>query len=465
MKHKLFIAASAAVLPLAAAMCCAERSVKAEAGSAPLYCEGATASGAIVREDDCPVVVEKETLTLNIRDLPRGGELEPKSYVAEAVAEYSFYNPTASDADMTLLFPFGSFPEYAPSGADDGISAVTVDGGQVECGVRYSYSSSRDFDTDRDMDRILDEKKTDGFYREDLPVTGYRLTVKNAADVSALKIKLCYNAKKTRLLFPSEYFARLVVSDGDMYALLSVEGGANEKSALFYAAGEAVGEIVPRAFDGDGEVSADTAFETSVTTFSEFALSCRGENSDVSETDWYNAFTDMLNERSERDGSVDSFFLNAQNLTRWYEYKMTVPAGGRAKNRVRSPLYPALDGRSRYEYTYLLSPAGKWAGFNEIEIRIETPYFLSDSSFEFNKTEKEDGKGFTYLYTRGSLPQGELTFALTEGNVAGGDYGVFGKNFLRPTLTWAFVALISLAAVAAVVTVIVVFSLRKKKKK
>lgn len=465
MNRKFLAAVSAAVFPFVGAMYWTGKSVIAEANSAPPYWEGMDASGAIVRGENCPVVVEKERLDLNIKSLPRGGELELNAYSAEAIAEYTFYNPTDLNVDMTLLFPFGAFPGYVPEGANDEVSAVTVDGVRRECAVRYSYSSY-DFDTDRDMARVQDEKKTDGFYREDMPVTEYCVSLASGADDASMKVKLCYNAKKTRVLFSSESYTRLVISGGDMYAYTPLID-AGEKSAVFYAAGEPVGEVVPYLYIEDEAVAVQYSVTEKQMTFSDLALSGRDKTSDVSETDWYNAFVDMLNERSERGGSVDCFSLETKNLMRWYEYSMNIPAGGRAKNRVRAPLYPTVDGRgnSRYEYSYLLSPAGKWADFKEISIYINTPYYLSNGSLDFTRTDGADGEGFVYTFTKNSLPQGELTFVLTEKNEAQSDFNIFGKNFLMPSLTWAFITLLALAVVAAVITVIVVVSLRKKKKK
>lgn len=465
MKHKLVAAVSAAVFPLITAMYFAGKTVTAEANSAPPYWEGTDATGAIVKGENCPVVVEKETLTLKIGSLPRQGKLEFGNYSAEAIAEYSFYNPTDLDVDMTLLFPFGSFPSYVPEDANDEISAVAVNGESTECTVRYSYSSYS-FETERDMARILDEKKTDAFYREDMPVREYRFSVNSDTDECSMKMKLCFNAKKTRVLFPAESCTRLSIAGGDMYAYTHFDGD-EEKSAVFYAVGEPLSVAEPKLYVGDREIYAESALVGTDTTFSAFVLSRQSEDSGVSETDWYNAFVDMLNDRGGIGGSVDCFSLTPKNLMRWYEYRMSIPAEGRALNRVRAPLYPTVEGSKnpRYEYSYLLSPAGKWADFKGIEIRIDTPYYLSNGSLEFTRTEKENGEGFCYVYTRNSLPQGELTFVLTEKNDTNGDFNVFGNNFLRPSLTWAFVTLTVLAVVAAVVIVIVVVSLRKKKKK
>ena len=468
MKYKFFAVLAAALFPLTSAIFFAGKIVMAEANSAPAYWEGADASGAIVKGENCPVVVKKEILNLNIATLPHGGNIEKDKYAAEVIAEYTFYNPTDSEVGMTLLFPFGVVPTYAIKGADE-ISAVSVDGESAECRVRYSYAENApyDFDIDKDIARVQDGKKSDPFYAEDTPVTEYRLTLtvpEFKIDCPLLKIKLGFNPKKTRLLFPFASDTRLSISEGDMYAC-SYMRKAGEQTFVFYAVGDQSLSVAPKLYDEGKEVASISSVTDEETTFSEFALSKREEGSKVSDTDWYNAFLDMLSDRSGKDGSVDGFWLDENSLMRWFEYQMSIPADGRAVNRVRAPLYPTVEGKRnpRFEYSYLLSPAGKWADFEEIEIKIDTPYYLSNGSLNFTRTDKEDGKGFIYSYSRSSLPQGELTFVLTEKDAADTDFE-FGKNFLLPPFTWAFITLLVLAGISAVVTVIVVISLRKKKK-
>ena len=462
MKHKFLVAASSAIIPFISAMCFAENTLSVEASSASAYWEGANASGAIVKEENCPVVLEKERINLNISSLPREGKVELTSYTSEAVAEYTFYNPENRAVDMTLLFPFGVFPSYMQKGAADEISTVSVDGEAVKCRVRYTYASSA-FDAETDAARVLDEKKTDAFYREDTSVREYRFTLsKPDAVADTLKIKLAYNPKKTRVIFPSQG-TRLCVADGDMYAYTPMSGTRN-KSAVFYAVGEAPAEVTPNLYE---VVEAGAVLSEPVVremTFSEFALSSWRADLGVGEIDWYNAVVDMLNDKRGSGGSVDCFSLKSKDLMRWYEYNVKVPAGQRVVSRVKSPLYPTVDGSKnpRYEYSYLLSPAAKWADFGQLEICIETPYLLSNGSLEFTKEEKADGEGYTYLFTRSSLPQGELTFVLTENDAADSDFSVYDNSFLRPSTTWAFVTLTVLASVAALVTIIAVVTLRKK---
>ena len=59
---------------------------------------------------------------------------------------------------------------------------------------------------------------------------------------------------------------------------------------------------------------------------------------------------------------------------------------------------------------YLLSPAEKWAEFKDIEININTPFEILESTLsELEKTEKG------YRYTHKGLPEGELEFTLSTG--------------------------------------------------
>ena len=460
MKYKVL----AALVPLVSAICFAGSPVLAEANTVPPYWEGADASGAIVKGDDCPVIVENQTIHLHITSLPRDGKVDSSSYTSEAVTEYTFFNPTQEDVDMSLLLPFGVFPSYMSESAEDKVSAVTVDGEPAECAVRYSFSSGA-FQAEKDISRVLDEKKADAFYREDLPVYEYRIVLSpyDTTEDGYLKIKLCFNPKKTRVLFPLEG-TRLCIVGGDFYAYTPLRNTRNQ-SAVFFAAGEALTEVVPQLNDDNENSVAVSAPLIRSMTFSEFALSKWSEESGVSETDWYNAVVDMLNEKSGYSGSVDSFTLTFPRLMRWYEYEMKIPAESRVVSQVKAPLYPTVEGSKnpRYEYSYLLSPAAKWADFKNIEIRIDTPYFLSNGSLDFVKLDKE-GEYFTYSFKRASLPQGELTFVLTETDESNGEFNVYDDSFLRPSFTWAFVTLSVLAGVAAVVTVIAVVSLKKRNK-
>ena len=93
---------------------------------------------------------------------------------------------------------------------------------------------------------------------------------------------------------------------------------------------------------------------------------------------------------------------------------------------------------------------------HSFEVKLETPYYVADSSLKFSATETG------YYLKREGLPLGELTFSLTEGKVeTGGDFDPV--RFLIPKLAIA-VGAVSLLIIGGVVTAIV-FATRAERRK
>ena len=79
------------------------------ANSAESYWEGVSASGVLVTDGECPLVVEHETLTFDIAAFPSPYS-NNEGYGASVSAEYTFYNPSDMTVTANLLFPFGIDP-------------------------------------------------------------------------------------------------------------------------------------------------------------------------------------------------------------------------------------------------------------------------------------------------------------------------------------------------------------------
>ena len=96
---------------------------------------------------------------------------------------------------------------------------------------------------------------------------------------------------------------------------------------------------------------------------------------------------------------------------RWYEYEITLEPGQRIVNSVTAPIYPSIDldyDPDIYGYTYLLSPAKTWKSFGKLDIVVNTPYYITESSLDgFEKTETGYKANFD------GLPNGELNFVLS----------------------------------------------------
>lgn len=460
-------------VPFAAVAASYPRLVRAKANSAPPYWEGVDASGSVFFGEQCPVVVEKEVLTLNIPQLPKGllsGD-EYAAYDAKATADYTFYNPEDYDITMKLLFPYGKLPTYVGEDVSPKDSHVSVNGAAAECGVRYTYYGNRDFEINGDIERISDERRTDTFYRDTMTVTSYtcEFTLPGEDYAGKLCFIFNFNPQKSRIVFADGAQIAPYVSNGYSKAELLIGGeGGIARSVRFYGIGKPVALKNVLLCDADGKAQQFGAYTLKAgeeTTFAQFALKGRAADSAVSETDYYNAFVDMLDSGSGFGGIVTAGDKLAEDaLMRWCEYSLEIPAGGRVNNCVTAPLYPAIEGKTlRYEYSYLLSPAQKWADFMAIDIVIETPYCLTHSSLDFT-AQSADGVN-RYAFSRDGLPQGELTFVLAETEEPGSVYRPFGNKISARKLIIILVMLAASSVVAGAVTMIILFSMAKKKKK
>ena len=95
---------------------------------------------------------------------------------------------------------------------------------------------------------------------------------------------------------------------------------------------------------------------------------------------------------------VSNYIENEKQKKIAYEYEITLKPKESIVNTVTAPMYPAINGQydpAIYIYTYLLSPASTWAAFKEIEININTPFYMMENNIE-GSTKTDNG----YTYKR-----------------------------------------------------------------
>lgn len=421
------------------------------ANSAQSWWSGTDSTGAIITSKNCPLIVEKEVLTFDINELPQGHYFtmdEFLSYSGKVTAQYSFYNPTDFKVDATLVFPFGTVPDYGiiydnSEGSysyhgDTDKYDITIDREPIEKTLRHTLSLyGAQFDLKNDLPKLNDTYVIDPFYSPDLPVYKYTYLAKevdkdnyNAATASLF---LNLNNMETRIYMENQCGGSASnLKDGvrvdtwvDLNSLFSVYviGKPLEKEFdwKFYSNGACEEEI-----DGKMELT-----DQSTLTFKDFALSKYNENSGVLEHDWYNAVVELMNYHGWACGALHSteIDLNLTNqLMRWYEYDISLEPGERIVNSVSAPIYPDIRRDYEppvYEYTYLLSPAKTWTAFGNLDIVINTPYYMIESGpegFEYRNPGYE-------LHLTG-LPEGELHFKLSEDTNPKIPYNIF-YNFLN----------------------------------
>ena len=86
------------------------------ANSAQTRWSGTDSTGAIVLDEDSPIIVEKELLSFDIGEFPQSYYRDVNEFVAysaKVTAEYTFYNPSDYTVTATLAFPFGGTADYA----------------------------------------------------------------------------------------------------------------------------------------------------------------------------------------------------------------------------------------------------------------------------------------------------------------------------------------------------------------
>lgn len=448
--------------------------VTAFANSAQTNFRGISPTGAMVTGEQSPLVVEQEQLTFDLQEFPLeyyGEEADYLAYTGKVTAEYTFHNPADYDVTAKLAFPFGQTPDYGYSfnpdtdkqvfAADGEKYDVMVDGEPIESTVRHTlFYRGDEFELEKDLPNLMDGYMEDDFWNFDLPVTKYTWTIDGIdADV--------FKAARIGFWWDGDGTERKLI-------LMNQTGGNNSEDKIavtrwvdngdiieVYVFGEPLTEEL-EWFSENG--SEDTPFDYELTfvgeetvTYEEFVFAEWKDNSTVLRHDWYNAVTQNLKNCEWDFGILGSFeysdSFRGDDLLRWYEYEITVPAGGTIVNTVTAPMYPAIDLDYEppiYEYTYLLSPAKTWVEFGTLDIEVNTPYYMTQSGGDFSFEQTEAG----YAASLDGLPDEELTFTLSA------DAAPMGPGGAMP----AYGVMVFLGA-AVIILLVGVVKNRKKKEK
>lgn len=429
-----------------------------QANSGPTTWEGVSAAGMVVRGADCPIAVDHETLTFEISEFPESYYADKTAfldYSASVTAAYTFRNPTDYEVTATLAFPLGVMPQYALGFSIDSEKyGVTVNGAAVETVLRHTLSFGSDgFSTDVDLPRLRDGWAEDAFYSPDLTVT--KLTYRPVGvdwdnhehPVAGLDLT-CDPAVTKTLMEPCNGGETM---DGFIRVCNILR---QEETVDLYVMGELPRE--PLEWTMYEDLNYDTVIDgelelvgTETMTFRDLAMREYSEDYGVSESDWYNAVVDLMNQSEWGYGflGLDVTFDVRGYLMPWLEYEIIVPAGETLENTVTAPLYPGIHTGYDpfiYTYTYLLTPASRWAEFGTLDIRIRTPHYLTESNLDgFTRTEEG------YELSLEGLPQKDLEFVMSSEK----DPRKPGENNQR----------LLLFAAAAVVLVVLVWRKRKRK--
>ncbi len=401
------------------------------ANSAQRHWSGTDSTGALVKDKNCPLVVDKELLTFDVQEFPKNyyNSIEEfLAYTGKVTAEYTFRNPADYTVTATLVFPFGNLPHYGEyiydsptdkytAASDTEKYGVKVNGKLIKATVRHTLKDrGTPFSLDEDMPKLTDGYISDSFFRPDLPVWVQQYSVEgigaeNQAATAAFVLR--EDSSKTRVLW-AEKNGIATLKDG-----IRISGWTKTGDTLtVYVFGEPPKDGIAWSLYENG--ACEKRIDGNITlkyseqmTFRDFVFREYDNSSGISESDWYNAQVAFLNAGST-DWMYGGIYTDKYSfsLMRWYEYTLTLEPGQTLTNTVTAPLYPAIDAGytpSIYSYTYLLSPAKTWAQFGELKIVVNTAYYMTENNQgSFSKTEKG------YELTLPGLPEKELTFTLSE---------------------------------------------------
>ena len=463
----------------------------AYANSAPTDWAGIDSVGAVVLDKDCPIEVTKEVLTFDIAELPESyydSAEDFLAYSANLTAEYTFYNPTDSEITATLVFPLGATPDYALIYDEKTDSYdvkhdldkydVTVDGAIVEKNIRYTLEDY-EFDVDKSIAKLRDSYTSHSFYSPDMTVTRYTYVIEDFNDRKYSNATVAFDWDggngETRLFFPG-YHGYYIQNNGNVrYSAWA----NNSKLITVYAIGQPFKAMPEWKFYENGSASNKDIIKsgslrlisTDIMTFEVFALNGWSEDSGVSRVDWYNAVVDSFDNSGGLEYNfIDQYFEDfdyMEELMYWYEYEITIPPRSSVINTVSAPIYPAIDlsyNPGLYNYKYLLSPASKWADFKEIEININTPFYIIESNIgEFIKSESG------YTYRQNGLPSGDLEFSLCESEYPEKEWNIFFPLFMlifgAVSLSGIVIIFLVAAFIIGIVCAVILIVYRNKKKK
>ena len=407
------------------------------ANSARRIWYGVDMTGTVVKDENCPIEVEDEQLTFDISEFPNS-YYEKKGdflkYNGKVTAKYTFYNPSDYKVTAKLVFPFGYYPEYGPDEYNEENQVykriddtakfdIKINDKEIKKNLRHSlYNSDYDFDIYKEMSLLSDGYIKDDFYSPELPVTKY------VYEISEVDKKL-YNREVARIEIPAFDGKRRYYLE-QSYGFKKNDKGKtrmdinaeNGKEIELYVMGEPVKDLPKWKFyesssNESKEIKGEIKLKsTSKMTFKEFALTSYDKGGQILESDWYNIIVELYKQATvENSGAIFTSVYDTRerlkSLLRWYEYEITLAPGEKITNTIEAPMYPTIDEEydpDIYRYNYLLSPASTWAKFGNMNVDINTPFYLIDSSQDgFTKTKTG------YNFKSSGLPEGELRFSLS----------------------------------------------------
>lgn len=353
--------------------------------------EGDEVRGVSIVDEDCPVLLERETVTFDLPEFPYLGRDSAEKYLAypgRVTTEYHFYNPTDEALTVMLAFPLGVNPAYAAIEGEDAVSdlhkySITLNGKTVTPELRHSTHEWYKTWTRLDVtySSIMDELAVYHFYYPEAPVTVSTYTVSGInsetyPDAYAV-LDIPRPADGIGSLFipdlgmdrsSSEYIRKGLVAENGMTITVYDIGVKSDELPDWKIYSD---HLIDEAEQIEGEI---TLTDKRVITFRDLAMSKWSEESGVKDVDWYNAFAYLFGVKIDNYERVLDL---SYKLVPWYRYEITLAPGERAVNTVTAPIYPIANTKyspAIYTYEYIRGELNTDENYQGTEVMINTPY-------------------------------------------------------------------------------------------
>ncbi len=354
--------------------------------------KGEDAIGAFNMDIDTPVVLEKMALTYNVSEFPERFSSDPfPAEKSNLSVKYSLYNPTESDATVTVAFPMMK-STYSHANISISDYGFKLDNDTAKTVIRHTYhEGDRHFDHHDDPQRLQDDYLEHSIFNKDAQVTKYTYKI---SDVDTLA-------------HPDAYFTFTMLK-GERRVLVDASGKGSSRDGIYTLSGE-IGSLNDGTVDvyvfgnqplalpsfkfyedeflKDGEEiegKAELISKTSV-DFLEFVYNYYDADKEISEVDWYNIAVSRMSASTpcvtpfEELFGYDSLYENY--ILSWYYADIPFAPGERIEFEVSMPIVPdeyITTNPHYYQYYFLDCMDITRVDGYVIDIEINTDFYLID---------------------------------------------------------------------------------------
>ncbi len=400
--------------------------------------KGQQLGGAICVKGKGALSVKSGDISFSIPSFPgelKSGKTSLTDYAATVTTRYELFNEYSTPSTATLIYPLGIYPEYAitdtwiPDYGSDSFS-VGYDEESAELTLRHTFVKIDEYGPKyaEDLYALPDEAiSEDLLFSLDDKATLYTYTVTGTEEKCSIRANIKDKSWKSVAIvdhYSSYYDSRDnmitvdipldIPAEGNTFNMWVIGDKLPEEDVWFTVFGldEEDGKL------SNGEYISGCTLqreEIKTVTLREMVLSYRTEDSEATEADHLKAVALAIDYKWRycKDLIDEEMLRNPQKYCmRWYQLKVTVPAGESAFCQFTAPIYPTIEDdytSDVYTYNYTLNRERKLNFFGGLTVSVTTPYeILEDNSFP-KLTKTENG----YSIALEKLPNGDISFSLS----------------------------------------------------